>query len=195
MFRSIALSLMLLFAVPAFAQDATPNPCADLANATKGLSSTETATLLASCRTTSSAPAAIEKMADPETASKWSDAAKGFAEALGIAAKELGIAVNDFLDSPAGYLLALILLFNYAGGFIVGFPMSLISIYALYKVLKMMNTESTEYEMTPVLWGLFSIRRVKRVVKDDGGEYLGLMNFLVILGFVITNLVIWVNVT
>ena len=80
-------------------------------------------------------------------------------------------------------------------GFIVGFPMSLISVYALYKVLKMMNTESTEYEMTPVLWGLFSIRRVKRVVKDDGGEYLGLMNFLVILGFVITNLVIWVNVT
>lgn len=194
MIRSVLLSLALLFSVPAFAQDAGPNPCANLAEATRGLSNEKTATLLESCRTGSTAPAVIEKMADPDNASKWSAAAKGFAEALGIAAKELGIAANDFLDSPAGYLLAAILLFNYAGGAIVGFPFTVFTLIFWWYINRRILIESVEYERVPILWGAFSFRRVKSVVYDRE-EYTAIFHLLSALALVILNLVVWLNVT
>jgi hypothetical protein len=194
MFRSVLLSLAFLFAVPAFAQDAGPNPCANLAESTRGLSQEKTATLLESCRSGTGAPAAIQKMADPETASKWSAAAKGFAEALGIAAKELGIAANDFLDSPAGYLLAAILLFNYAGGAIVGFPFTIFTLIFWWYVNRRVLIESVEHERVPLLWGAFSVRRVKNIVYDKS-EYTAIFHLLSALALVILNIVVWVNVT
>ncbi|AMQ65978.1 hypothetical protein AAY80_134 [Stenotrophomonas phage vB_SmaS-DLP_6] len=194
MLRSILLSLAFLVATPAFAQNAGPNPCANLAEATKGLSSEKTATLLESCRTSSAVPATIEKMADPDTANKWSQAAKGFAEALGIAAKELGIAANDFLDSPAGYLLAAILLFNYAGGAIVGFPFTIFTLIFWWYVNRRVLIESVEHERVPVMWGAFSIRRVKNVVYEKS-EYTAIFHLLSALALVVLNLVVWLNVT
>ncbi len=194
MLRSILLSLAFLVATPAFAQDAGPNPCANLAEATRGLSSDKTATLLESCRTGASVPSTITKMADPDTASKWSQAAKGFAEALGIAAKELGIAANDFLDSPAGYLLAAILLFNYAGGAIVGFPFTIFTLLFWWYINRRVMVESTEYERVPVLWGAFSFRRVKQTVYDKS-EYTAIFALLSALGLVVLNIIVWVNVT
>lgn len=83
MIRSLLLVTLLLFSGLAFAQTATPNPCANIAEATRNLSQQEVSTLLETCR----APRAtvVEQLANPETANKWSDAAKGFAEAIGVA--------------------------------------------------------------------------------------------------------------
>jgi hypothetical protein len=196
MFRSIVLAAVLMFAaVPAFAQEAAPNPCADLANATKGLSSDKVATILESCRTNASTPQIVEKMANPETASKWSEAAKGFAQALGIAAKELGIAANDFLDSPAGYLLAALLLFNYAGGFIVGLPVTLITMFMVYGLLRRIWTDKVEYETVNYFWGLIPVRRVKTRTRADFSEGTWVMTATVLAAAGILNLIVWMNVT
>lgn len=149
-----------------------------------------------SCRTEISGAASILPEATPEKATEWSDAAKGFAEALGIAARELGIATNDFLTSPAGVLLAAILLFNYAGGAIVGFPFTVFTILVLLWLVRRLTTEKVEYETVPLLWGLAHYRRKKA---DASVEYLsdgkGALLLLATLVMVILNLIVWVNVT
>lgn len=197
MFRSILLVFALMFSTAAFAQTANvPNPCADIAEATRDKNSTEIQTILESCRTKASEAARILPQVTPEKAAEWSDAAKGFAEALGIAAKELGIATNDFLMSPAGFLLAAILLFNYAGGAIIGFPFTIFTILLMFWLIRRMVTGKIEYETVPVLWGAFQYRRKKSY---QSAEYLGegkaALLLLTALGLLILNLVVWLNVT
>ena len=46
-------------------------------------------------------------------------AAEGFAKALGIAAKELNVTINDFLGSPAGKLTAALIIWKVAGAAIL----------------------------------------------------------------------------
>lgn len=132
MIRSILLVFALMFSFSTFAQTATPNPCANIPEATRGKSSTEIQTILETCRADAVEVASVLPEVTPEKAAEWSDAAKGFAEAIGIAARELGIATNDFLMSPAGVLLAAILLFNYAGGAIVGFPFTIFTVLLMF---------------------------------------------------------------
>jgi hypothetical protein len=54
-----------------------------------------------------------------ESVDKWADISLKFARALGVAAKELGIAANDFLKTPAGMLTAGVIVFQYMGGPII----------------------------------------------------------------------------
>jgi len=191
MFRSIALALLLLVSTPVLAQTNVANPCANIPEATRGLGMQETQTLLESCRVSLSA---VDRIATPENAAKWSDAAKGFASALGTAAKELGVATNDFLNSPAGYLLAAILLFNYAGGAIIGFPFSIFSLLFWWHINRRTMTKAVAYEYVPYLWGAFRIKRVTstNVEKTDYTAAFGIISGLA-LG--IMNLIVWMNVT
>lgn len=196
MFRSILLVFALMFSATAFAQTAAPNPCANIAEATRGKNPTEIQTILESCRTEAASATSILPEMTPERAAEWSDAAKGFAEALGIAARELGIATNDFLTSPAGVLLAAILLFNYAGGAIVGFPFTIFTILVLLWLVRRLTTEKVEYETVPLLWGLVHYRRKK---VDASVEYLsdskGILLLLATVVMVVLNLIVWANVT
>lgn len=199
MFRNLLLSALLAFAaVPAFAQE-TPNPCADLANATKGLSAQATATLLDSCREKGNGiPAVVKEMADPEQANQWADAAKGIAQAIGIAAKELGIAANDFLDSPAGFVVALLLLLNYGGsviGMFFAVPLTFLLTYVFYKMISKVWVDKAEYEFVPVLWGMFSIRRVKSVVHNEAAEGTGFMTAVYLFAYGVGCAILWVNFT
>lgn len=197
MFRSIVLSVALLFSAGVLAQETTPNPCADLANSTKGLSPDKVSVILESCRdSTKAAPAIVEKMADPDVADKWSNAAMGIARAIGIAAKELGIAANDFLDSPAGFLVAALLLFNYAGGFIVGLPVTILTVLIASHLLRRVWTDKVEYETVNYLWGLLPIRRIKTRTNSDldcGGVWAMTATVLAAAG--VLNLIVWLNVT
>lgn len=192
------LFAMCLAAFPAFAQSApTVNPCENLAEATRGKNYTEVATILDACRkgTTSVSAAIAEKLPDSEEVTGWSQAAKGFAEALGVAAKQLGIAVNDFLNSPAGILLAVILLFNYAGGAIVGLPFTMFSLWLLWTLARRYSVESVEYENVPVFWGFSTMRR-KRLVKmgeiSDTGQIVLVIGAI---GLLILNITVWCCVT
>lgn len=194
MFRSIILSVALMFSTVAFANEAVPNPCQNIPEVTKGKTTTEIAAILESCRSNSGST--ILPSVNPEDAVEWSDAAKGFAEALGMAARELGIATNDFLNSPAGVLLAGILLINYAGGAIIGLPFSLFSILLVYSLFRRFTAGEVKYELAPVLWGAFHIRRKVQVgdAKDiDGNNSLSLFVYIIALGAL--NLMVWVNVS
>ena len=197
MFRSVLLVFALMFSTAAFAQTANvPNPCADIAEATRGKNPTEIQTILESCRAKASEAASILPELTPEKAADWSNAAKGFAEALGIAARELGIATNDFLTSPAGFLLAAILLFNYAGGAIVGLPFSIFTILLMYWLIRRLMTGKVEYETVPIFWGAFQYRRKKLAQSVDYiSEGKAALMILTAIGLGIMNIVVWVNVT
>lgn len=197
MFRIVALVFMMMFSFNVIAQNA--DICADVPAATKNLTSQEANVILKACRRDEGNP--ISKVAEnitPENANRFSEAAKGVAQAVGIAAKELGIAANDFLDSPAGYVLAAVLLFNYGGyiisGILFGLPITIIVLTVLYKFYRNARTGDCEYTYVPVLWGMFSVRRiVKREAREFGeGDY-----FLIITAVgasFIGILILWANI-
>lgn len=196
MFRSILLVLAMIGSTTTFAQDAAINPCTNIAEATRNKNITEVNVILESCRTKIDSATSLLPEITPENATKFSEAAKGVAEALGIAAKELGIATNDFLMSPAGTLLAVILLLAYAGGIIIGVPFTIFTILAMFWLVRYLMTDRVEYEMVPILWGAFQYRRKKSYRSIDYiREGRGVMLILVGFGLVILNIIVWANVT
>jgi hypothetical protein len=115
MFRKLFLMVaFVLFSVTSFAAQTTVD--------VSGLNDAQIAELKAQ------AAAAVAKAAkgDPKEigagitlAATWGSqaatAAEGFAKALGIAAKELGVTVNDFLQTDAGKLTAILIIWKIAG--------------------------------------------------------------------------------
>lgn len=162
MLRNLLILLAIFTSSVAFAQN-VHNPCADIAEATRGKTSTQIETILQTCRgETTSAP-----VITADNAKEWSEIAQSFASAAGTAAKELGVATNDFLNSPAGYLLAAVLIFNYGGGLvIIGIPFVFLSVFMFYYAWRLAFTKSVTYTETPVLWGFWSIRRKNRILGD-----------------------------
>lgn len=54
-----------------------------------------------------------------EKVDKWVDVGEKVGKMMGGAAKEVGIAVNDFVKTPVGLMTAGIILWNYMGGMII----------------------------------------------------------------------------
>lgn len=110
-----------------------------------------------------------------------SAAAEGFARAMGIAAKELNITINDFLKSPAGILTAGLIIWKMAGAAIlhamygaIVLVVGLTMIRIIYTRLFTKGYEKVEYKR---LWGLWSGTKMVRVPKTfqdlhNDGEWL-----------------------
>lgn len=191
MFRNLLFLLAIFASSMSFAQNA-PNPCADIAEATRGKTSTQIDTILQSCRGESGL---MTPTLTADNAQEWADIAQAFAKAAGTAAKELGVATNDFLDSPAGYLLAGVLIYNYGGGFIlVGIPFALFTILLYLFIARAAYTAEITYTPVPVLWGFWTIRRKTRKYREYLGESRG--GFLAIIGIALAllNVAVIVNV-
>lgn len=120
-------------------------------------------------------------------------AAEGFAKAMGIAAKELNVTVNDFLVSPAGMLTAGLIVWKLAGAAILkalyGVVFLSVGLYLcrlLYLRLFTYRYEKTEYSW---LGGLFKGSRMIRIPKSINdfsteGEWLVLW-IMVIMTFAV----------
>ena len=108
-------------------------------------------------------------------------AAEGFAKALGIAAKELGITVNDFLHTDAGKLTAALIIWKVAGTTIVHMlygmlfiTVGLSIVRVVYMRLFTKGYEKVEYSR---FGGFFKGTKLIRVPKsfhdlDNDGEWL-----------------------
>ena len=196
-FKTMFLLLaLMLVAMPAMAQTAT-NPCDNIAETTRGKSGPEVETILKLCRQADAKPALsinTTVLPEAEEVSEWSQAARGFAEAIGVAAKGLGIAVNDFMKSPAGVLLALILLLNYAGGVIIGVPFVMFTILVFAYMFRRATIDSISYENVPMFWGMITVRRrtVVKMTSIDGDS----AGVLAVTGFalLLLDLIVYLNV-
>ncbi len=108
-------------------------------------------------------------------------AAEGFAKALGIAARELNVTINDFLKSPAGILTAALIIWKMAGASIlhalfgmVILTVGLTMVRIIYKRLFTRGYEKVEYSY---FFGAFKGTKLVRVPKsfqdlDNDGEWL-----------------------
>lgn len=120
-------------------------------------------------------------------------AAEGFAKALGIAARELGVTVNDFLHTDAGKLTAILIIWKVAGATAVKVLYGILFLVAgsvLARVLYIrLFTKGYEKVSYTFLWGVMKGEKQVRVYKsiselNSDGEWLAFL--LMVLVCVLT---------
>lgn len=179
MFRKVMASVALAFcAATAFAGQTTID--------TSGLSEAQIAEIKAITADKVAKTAANQAKpaeAKPETitagvalAATWgsqlSQAAEGFARALGIAAKELNVTINEFITSPAGILTAAVIIWKVAGATLIKMVYGTIFLTVGLTMVRILYTRLFVKEMKEVqysyLWGLKTGTKMVRVPKSVG---------------------------
>ena len=108
------------------------------------------------CNTTT----AVAEQVTPEDVREWASLGKEFSDAVIETARGLGVTANEFLTTPVGLLLALYFMWDIIGGILVGIPL-LVAIWWLYfKVISVYVYKEAEYAYVPVLFGLFTRKKV-----------------------------------
>jgi hypothetical protein len=122
-------------------------------------------------------------------------AAEGFAKAMGIAAKELNVTINDFLKSDAGKLTAILIIWKVAGAAIVKslygllfVTVGLTMVRVIYTRLFTKGYEKVEYSR---FGGFFKGTKMIRIPKsfhdlENDGEWLA---FWVMIALTLATLV------
>lgn len=108
------------------------------------------------CNTTVAAAETVT----PEDVREWASLGKEFSDAVIETARGLGVTANEFLTTPVGLLLALYFMWDIIGGILVGIPL-LVAIWWLYfKIISVYVYKEAEYTYVPVLFGLFTRKKV-----------------------------------
>lgn len=97
-------------------------------------------------------------------------AAEGFAKAMGIAAKELNLTINDFLKSPAGILTAVLIIWKMAGSAILSAMYGMLFLAVGLTMVRIIYTRLFTKEVVPVTYsrffGMFTGQKMVRVPKS-----------------------------
>ena len=129
---------------------------------------------------------------DPEQLSQWGVIAQEWAKALGIAAKELGIAVDGFLDTDAGKLTAFVIVWQFLGdtimGVVLGVPLFITILIIGLRVARSIRVKNIQYGDRN--W--IGVRRVESVeYYERMSETRGTMT---ILAYIVTVVLAWMTV-
>jgi hypothetical protein len=112
---------------------------------TSGLTDTQKAELVKvaeQMRANSSGAQAIVDNVD-----KWVDVGERFGKMLGGAAKEVGIAVNDFVKTPVGMMTAGLIVWSYMGSMIVHVVVGLLLFVVGISILSFFHLRATRMEV------------------------------------------------
>lgn len=108
-------------------------------------------------------PPASESSTATQWATDMAAVAESFARAIGIAARELGVAVNDFLNTPAGMLTAVVIIWKVIGADVVTIlvcvPIMAIFTIAFFKILRGLLVSGYETTQHSLLFGLVKYTR------------------------------------
>ena len=108
-------------------------------------------------------PPASESSTATQWATDMATVAESFARAIGIAARELGVAVNDFLNTPAGVLTAVVIIWKVIGADVVTIlvcvPIMAIFTLAFFKILRGLLVSGYETTQHSLLFGLVKYTR------------------------------------
>jgi hypothetical protein len=131
-----------------------------------------------------------EPVMSPDDVREWAGLAKEFGSAIGQTAKELGVAVNDFLRTPAGILLTVYLFWSKLGGILIGIPFVMLVWTAFFMIWNRYRRTPTAFEYRPVLFGLWQ----KQVVTDydytDAGDVVSFGAFGAVATTIITAFIV-----
>ncbi len=155
---------------------------------TRGLSDTQKAELVKMAESMKTTP--VAKAADTvEAVDKWVNVGERIGKMMGGAAKEVGVAVNQFIDTPVGKMTAAIIVWNYMGGMVVhvisGWVFLLLSWSMLVWFIRRNTRLVIQYDKTKERnWlGRYPIISKQRDSLDDNSQV------LVAFGFVLTTVV------
>lgn len=99
---------------------------------------------------------------------EWSMIAENLATALGAAARELGIAVNEFVHTPVGFLTMALVVWHFLGGTIIHFVGGIMVLLVTFLLVRWhYNHNATEeriYSSTKT--NIFGNPVLERVVRD-----------------------------
>lgn len=198
MFKSVILAGFLMLTSLA----ANAESCSDAISRISNLSTTEKQEMIVKCEQNKlnkvdSKPNEVKESTQTiDMFDKWSDISLKFAKAIGVAANEMNIAVNQFITTPAGILTVSILILKIFDpfNFLIGIGL-LIGINSLRKVI----TDGILFEDTGVkitktyLFGLFKkeVPRIFRRNNLDGEQIFGVV--VCLLAQVILSIIVIVN--
>jgi hypothetical protein len=125
-----------------------------------------------------------------ETA-KWAELGSNIGRASVAAAKEFGIAANDFVNTPLGKITTAVVIYKIMGRDIIGIILGIIiitfcSAIGSYMLIKN-KYSAAEYEIRPILFGLMNKKIVKSftIEQDTVGWQLFFGTVFIILGFIL----------
>lgn len=96
----------------------------------------------------------------PQDVREWASLGKDFGQAVTETAKGLGVAVNEFLFTPVGFMLAFYFMWDMIGGVIVGIPLLFGIWYLYFRICRVYVYKNAKYEYVPVLFGLFTRKKI-----------------------------------
>ena len=189
-----------LFVMVAFSLCAVTSFASQTVIQTDGLSDAQVAELkaqaakvIAETARQASTPTVENASATMTLAATWGTqaaaAAEGFAKAISIAARELGVTVNDFLHTDAGKLTAILIIWKVAGATVVKMlygtlfiTVGLIIVRTIYVRLFTSGYEKVAYSR---FFGMFKGEKMVRVKKsfsdlNNDGEWLAFWLMLIV---------------
>lgn len=116
----------------------------------------------------------------PDKVRAWGSLGREFSTAVVETARGLGIAANELLFTPVGFMIAFYFMWDMVGGILIGIPLLIALWIAYFRIGWWLMTDNVEYENVPVLWGAFTVKKVKNrtLVTGHNGEGAGYWYFL-----------------
>ena len=107
-----------------------------------------------------------------ENTEQWLNIGERFGKMLGSAAKELGIATNEFLQTPVGIMTASVIIFQYMGGPIIhmftGITILLLGVAVITYLGRQRRELTITYDTTKTnVFGNYPVLRKDRSKMDD----------------------------
>lgn len=118
---------------------------------------------------------------------EWGMVGKGLGFALISAAKEVGVAANEFASTDLGKITTAVVIYKIVGRDILGVVFGTIVLItgillALYALKTSKLYTSVDYEQVPCLWGAFTVSKVKAYTDSEQNATARVILVIVALG-------------
>lgn len=142
--KKLLFASLLMFSISAWAQvevnthGLTESQKADLVKVAEGMKQ----------QTQQAAPTEIASADVADKVVKWANVGEQFGKMIGGAAKEVGVAANEFLKTPVGIMTAGLIIFHYVGSPIIHVALGLILFITGMTLVTWLAKRGTQFEIT-----------------------------------------------
>ena len=137
---------------------------------TDGLTADQITQLNQQARSMKSDPAAVSSKVRQE-AEAWGELGTNMGRAMVGAAKELGVAANEFAVTPLGTVVVGITAYKIVGRDLLGVAVGSLILVLGYSIAFWMfltrRWSNIQYEYKPILWGAFERRKIVKISSDE----------------------------
>lgn len=151
MFKKLLVILALTVSAPSFAYS-----CDKQIEGISGLSERVKQEMVVQCEQAKlNETTIVTKTVDVEKVNQYAEVAKAVAQAIGVAAKELGVAVNEFIKTPAGIFTAAIIAWKFVGAILMNyvFFVAIAVVFSILATSVRRMVRLKEYEEVPTKVG------------------------------------------